>query len=391
MTVDEHQELRRTVRRFLETASAGAEVRRAMETESGYDPEVWRRLAGELGLVGLIVPERHGGSGAGTPELVVVMEEMGRALLCAPFLSSAVLAAAALLESGDEDACAELLPGIADGSVVATLALAEGDGDIRDLSSVRAKARPGAGGYRLYGSKTWVSDGHTADLLLVAARTDAGLSLFAVGGAAEGLARRELPALDPTRRLARLELEGAPGRLIGADGGAAPGLDRALDLAAVALAAEQTGGAQRCLDLSVEYAGTRVQFGRPIGSFQAIKHKCAQMLLEVEAAKAVVEYAAGVWAPDAPQGERGLAASTARAHCSEAFVRASAETVQIHGGIGFTWEHDAHLYLRRAKSSALLLGSTSWHLERVAAEIGLAPRARSSDPADLAPKESAHA
>ncbi len=391
MTVDEHEELRRTVRRFLETASSSAEVRRAMETERGYDRDVWQRLSGELGLTGLIVPERHGGAGAGAPELAIVMEEMGRALLCAPFLSSAVLATAALLESGDEDACAELLPGIADGSIVATLALAEGEGGIRDLASVRAKARAEGGGYRLYGSKTWVPDGHSADLVLVAARTDAGLSLFAVDGAAEGMDRRELPALDPTRRLARLEFTGAPGRLIGADGGAAPGLDRTLDLAAVALAAEQTGGAQRCLDLSVQYAGTRVQFGRPIGSFQAIKHKCAQMLLEVEAAKAVVEYAAEVWAPDAPQDERGLAASTARAHCSETFVRASAEMVQIHGGIGFTWEHDAHLYLRRAKSSALLLGSTSWHLERVAAAIGLAPRAETTDPADLVPKESAHA
>ncbi|MFJ4840753.1 acyl-CoA dehydrogenase family protein [Streptomyces sp. NPDC088746] len=384
MTVDEHRELRRSVRRFLETASPSAEVRRVMETGAGYDRAVWRRLAGELGLTGLIVPEEYGGAGAGVAELAVVMEEMGRALMCGPYLSGAVLAAAVLLRSGDARACAELLPGIADGSVIATVAVAEGNHDVRDLARVRASARRDGDLHRLYGEKTLVIDGHTAGLLLVAARTEAGLSLFAVDGAADGMLREELPALDPTRKLARIALDGVFARLIGTEGAAGTALEEALDLAAVALAAEQTGGAERCLELSVEYAKTREQFGRPIGAFQAIKHKCADMLLEVQAAKAAVEYAAGLWGQDDAGAERGLAASTARAHCSDAYVHAAGETVQIHGGIGFTWEHDAHLYLRRAKSSALLLGSTSWHLERVAAEIGLAPTPTS-------PKESVHA
>lgn len=384
MTVDEHRELRRSVRRFLETASPSEEVRRVMETETGYDRAVWQRLAGELGLTGLIVPEEYGGAGAGLAELAVVMEEMGRALICGPYLSSAVIAAAALLESGDARACADFLPGMVDGSVIATVAVAEGNDDVRDLARVRARACPDGDGHRLYGEKTRVTDGHTAALVLVAARTEAGLSLFAVDGAAHGILREELPALDPTRKSARIALDGVVARLIGSEGAAGPALERSLDLAAVALAAEQTGGAERCLELSVDYAKTREQFGRPIGAFQAIKHKCADMLLEVQAAKAAVEHAAGLWGRGDACAERGLAASTARAYCSDAYVHAAAETVQIHGGIGFTWEHDAHLHLRRAKSSALLLGSISWHLERVAAEIGLAPTATS-------PKESVHA
>ncbi|MYQ32230.1 acyl-CoA dehydrogenase family protein [Streptomyces sp. SID4956] len=374
---DAHEELRKSVRRFLENVSPSAEVRRLAETDEGYDPAVWRRLAGELGLVGLIVPERFGGAGAGTAELAVVMQEMGRALLCAPYLSSAVLAVAALLESGDEAACAEFLPSIADGTTIATLAVAEnGSADVRDLSGVRTEARPAGAGHGLHGTKTWVTDGHTAHLVLTVARTGDGVSLFAVDAGADGLTREPLPALDATRKLARLSFDGTPARLIGAPGEAGPGLERALDLAAVALAAEQTGGAQRCLDLSVEYAGTRVQFGRPIGAFQAVKHKCAELLLEVESARAAVEDAARLWSEDPrDSAEAGLAASTARAYCSDTYTHAAAETVQIHGGIGFTWEHDAHLYLRRARSSALLLGSTSWHLERIAATIGLAPAA----------------
>ncbi|MFC8432346.1 acyl-CoA dehydrogenase family protein [Streptomyces sp. NPDC057253] len=369
---DGHDDLRKVVRAFLENASPSSEVRRLIGTDEGYDPEVWHRLADELGLVGLIVPERFGGAGAGLPELAVVMAEMGRTLLCSPYLSSAVLAPAALLESGDEAACAEFLPGIADGSTIATLAVAEGNSDIRDLDAVWTTARADGDRYLLHGTKERVTDGSTAGLVLTVARTDKGLSLLAADP--DAVEREPLPALDPTRKLARLHFDRTPARLIGTEGGAAAAVARVLDLAAVALAAEQAGGAERCLELSVEYARTREQFGRPIGSFQAIKHKCADMLYEVESAKAAAQDAARLWS-DRDASERGLAASVARAYCSEAYAHAAAETVQIHGGIGFTWEHDAHLYLRRATSSTHLLGSTSWHLERVAAEIGLVPTA----------------
>jgi alkylation response protein AidB-like acyl-CoA dehydrogenase len=215
----------------------------------------------------------------------------------------------------------------------------------------------------------FVLDGHVANLLVVAARTPAGLGLFAVEGDAPGLTRTPLATMDQTRKQARLELAGTPGRLIGADGGASAGLSRTLDLAAVALAAEQVGGAQRCLDMSVEYAKERVQFGRPIGSFQAIKHKCADMLLEVESAKSAAYYAG--WAAAESSDELPVVASLAKAYCSDAYFHAAAENIQIHGGIGFTWEHDAHLYFKRAKSSELLLGDPTYHRELLAQRIGL--------------------
>jgi alkylation response protein AidB-like acyl-CoA dehydrogenase len=215
----------------------------------------------------------------------------------------------------------------------------------------------------------FVLDGNVANLLVVAARTPAGLSLFAVEGDAPGLTRTPLATMDQTRKQARLELAGVAGQLIGADGGASAGLSRTLDLAAVALAAEQVGGAQRCLDMSVEYAKERVQFGRPIGSFQAIKHKCADMLLEVESAKSAAYYAG--WAAAESSDELPVVASLAKAYCSDAYFHAAAENIQIHGGIGFTWEHDAHLYFKRAKSSELLLGDPTYHRELLAQRIGL--------------------
>jgi alkylation response protein AidB-like acyl-CoA dehydrogenase len=208
-----------------------------------------------------------------------------------------------------------------------------------------------------------------ANVLVVAARTPAGLSLFAVDENAPGLTRTPLATMDQTRKQARLELSGTPARLIGADGGASAGLSKTLDLAAVALAAEQVGGAQRCLDMSVEYAKQRVQFGRPIGSFQAIKHKCADMLLEVESAKSAAYYAG--WAAAEASDELAVVASLAKAYCSDAYFHAAAENIQIHGGIGFTWEHDAHLYFKRAKSSELLLGDPTYHRELLAQRIGL--------------------
>jgi alkylation response protein AidB-like acyl-CoA dehydrogenase len=343
----EQEEFRLSLRRFLADKSPAAEVRRLMETDDGYDPQVWKQLADQLGLQGLAIPEEFGGAGATPVELGIAFEEMGRALLCAPFFSTVGLAAQALLAVGDDQAKREYLPRIADGSLLATVAVTEPDGRW-DLAAVRTSAvtdsaAPGAApAFRLDGTKMFVVDGHIAQVLLL------------------------LPTLDMTRKLARVELSGVPARLVSGPGDATDALSRALDLALVALTAEQVGGAQRCLDMAVDYAKIRMQFGRPIGSFQAIKHKCAEMLIEVESAKSAAYHAAG-----SSPGELGVAAAIAKAYCSEAYFQVAAETIQVHGGIGFTWEHDAHLYFRRAKSSQLLLGDEHYHRERFAALTGI--------------------
>jgi alkylation response protein AidB-like acyl-CoA dehydrogenase len=365
---DEQEELRAAVRRFLSEKSPETEVRRLMDTTEGYDPAVWSQMADQLGLQSLTIPEEFGGSGFSYVELLVVLEEMGAALLCAPFFSSVALAANALLTSGDDEAKKSYLPGIASGETIATLAITEDNGKW-DFGGIECTASKKGDDWVLDGHKMFVIDGHVANLIIVAARTPAGVSLFAVQGDAAGLTRTPLPTMDQTRKQARLEFSGTPATLIGTDGGAEPGLTKTLDLAAVALAAEQVGGAQRVLDASVEYAKTRIQFGRPIGSFQAIKHKCADMLLEVESAKSAAYYAA--WAAAEDSDELPVVASLAKSYCSEAYFHAAAENIQIHGGIGFTWEHPAHLYFKRAKSSELFLGDPSYHRELLAQRIGI--------------------
>lgn len=365
---EEQEELRRAVRRFLEDKSPEAEVRRLMGTEEGYDRAVWTQMADQLGLQGLIVPEEYGGSGYTYVELIVVLEEMGRALLCAPYFSTVALATNVLLSSGDEEAQRDYLPGIADGSKIATFALAEASGRW-DQEGVTLAATDSGSGWRLSGEKLYVLDGHVADLVLVAARSAGGVSVFAVEKGAPGFTATALPTLDQTRKQAALSFADTPARLVGTDGQGWPAISRALDLAVVALAAEQVGGAQKVLDMAVEYAKVRVQFGRPIGSFQAIKHKCADMLLEVESAKSAAYYAG--WAAAEDNGELPMVASLAKSYCSEAYFHATAENIQIHGGIGFTWEHPAHLYFKRAKSSELLFGDPIYHRELLAQRIGL--------------------
>jgi alkylation response protein AidB-like acyl-CoA dehydrogenase len=365
---EEQEELRRIVRSFLDDKSPETAVRELMATEKGYDDAVWRQMGEQMGLQGLIVPEAFGGSGYTYVELIVVLEEMGRALLCAPYFSTVVLAANTLIHCGDESAQADLLPGIAAGETVATLAFTEDNGRW-DEAGITASAVATGDSWVIDGHKMYVLDGHVADLVLVAARTTNGVSLFAVDGGAEGLTRTALSTLDQTRKQARLEFVSTPARLIGTEGEGWPVVSRVLDLAAVALAAEQVGGAQKCLDMSVEYAKVRVQFGRPIGSFQAIKHKCADMLLEVESAKSAAYYAG--WCAAELNDELPSVASLAKAYCSEAYFHASAENIQIHGGIGFTWEHPAHLYFKRAKSSELLFGDPTYHRELLAQRIGI--------------------
>ena len=365
---EEQEELRKIVKQFLDTKSPEAEVRRLMETEEGFDPAVWDQMATQMGLQSLIIPEEYGGSGYSYVELIVVLEEMGRRLLCAPYFSTVVLAANTLLHSGDDEAKAALLPGIASGETKATLAFTEENGRW-DEEGITLAATAVGDGWTLSGTKMFVLDGHTANLIIVAARTDKGVSLFAVDGGAAGLTRTALSTMDQTRKQAKLEFSNTPATLIGTDGEGWSVLSRVLDLAAVGLAAEQVGGAQKVLEMAVDYAKVRVQFGRPIGSFQAIKHKCADMLLEVESAKSAAYY--GMWCAAELNDELPSVASMAKAYCSEAYFHATAENIQIHGGIGFTWEHPAHLYFKRAKSSELLFGDPTYHRELLAQRIGI--------------------
>jgi alkylation response protein AidB-like acyl-CoA dehydrogenase len=365
---EEQEELRRQVRRFLEEKSPETEVRRLMATTEGYDPAVWSQMADQLGLQAMTIPEAYGGAGFGYVELLVVLEEMGAALLCAPYFSTVALGTNAILASGDEVAAKQWLGSIASGETIATLAITEDSGRW-DLDGITTRATKKDGSWVLDGHKSFVIDGHTAGLVVVAARTDAGLSLFAVESDASGLTRTPLATMDQTRKQARLEFSSTPATLIGRDGDAGSGLEKTLQLAAVALAAEQVGGAQRVLDNAVDYAKNRMQFGRPIGSFQAIKHKCADMLLEVESAKSAAYY--GAWAAATDDDELALAASLAKSYCSEAYFHCAAENIQIHGGIGFTWEHHAHLYFKRAKSSELLLGDPAYHRELLAQRLGI--------------------
>ena len=366
---EEQEELRRTVRSFLGRYSTEADVRRIAESGAGYDRQLWGRLAGELGLQGLAVPEEYGGSGFGYPDLGIVFEETGRALLCAPYFASVALAAEVLLRSGDEQAAKDLLPGICSGATVATLALTEDGGDWTE-GGVRLAASRVGGGWTLAGTKTYVPDGHLADLLLVVARGDNGVSLFAVDATAPGLTRTRLPTLDQTREQARLEFTATPARLIGTAGGGWPIVERALATAGILLAAEQVGGAAAALQLAVDYAKVRVQYGRPIGSFQGIKHKCADLLTELEAARSAAY--GGLWALESgDEREIRISAALAQVYASEMFTLVAGGCVQIHGAIGFTWEHPAHLYFKRAKSSEVLLGTPAHHREVLAAELGI--------------------
>jgi alkylation response protein AidB-like acyl-CoA dehydrogenase len=365
---EEQEELRASVRRFLADKAPSDAARRWMESDEGYDHALWRQMAGQLGLQGLAVPEEFGGAGYGPVELGIVFEEMGRVLLPGPFFATVGLAVQALTASGDLEAQARWLPGLADGSLTATLALSEEQGGA-SLSAVAATATWTSDGWSVSGTKMFVVDGDSAGLLLVVARAEDGVGLFAVEGEAAGLTRTRLDTLDPIRRLGRLDLEGTPATRVGPEGDASDYLQHVLDLAVVALAHEQVGGASACLDSAVEYAKIRVQFNRPIGSFQAIKHKCADLLLEVEAARSAAYSAA--WNAAEDPGELPVAAALAGSYCSEAYTHAAKENIQIHGGIGYTWEHDAHLFLKRAKSSELLFGTPVRHRARLADLVGI--------------------
>ena len=359
-STEEQAQLRDAMRRFLAAHSPPSAVRRLMATADGWDAAVWRRLCQELAVAGVHVPEAYGGQGFTFAELAVVVEEMGRALYCGPYFSSTVLGSTAILEAATAEECAELLPALAAGERRATLAVAETEG--WQLDHIRLAATDG----RLTGCKSHVLDGASADLILVAARETGGagrggLSLYAVDAGAGGVAVQPLTPLDETRKLARLAFENVPARCLGTAGGSETALGRTLQLGAVALANEMVGGAERLLESAVGYAKERVQFGRAIGSFQAVKHRCAELLLAVELAKSAAYRAASAATED--DADLPALASLAKAAAAEAYMQAARDCIQIHGGIGFTWDNDTHLWYKRAKSSEVFLGTPAAHRE----------------------------
>ncbi|WP_432177418.1 acyl-CoA dehydrogenase family protein [Streptomyces sp. NBC_00063] len=358
---DEQHELRSILRDFFTDASGPEAVRKHLATPRGFDETLWARLAGEIGVHGLAIPEEYGGSGFTFAELAVALEESGRALYCAPLLPTVVLAAQALLDSGDRQACARHLPGIADGTLTATVAGFD-DAEI-DIS-----AQHGASGWVLRGASHFVLDGAGADLMVVRAQTPDGPRLFACEPTADTCVRTPHRVLDETRRQARVEFRGAPATPVGESGD----VTATLDAGRAALAAEQIGGSGHALDATVEFVAQRQQFGRPVGSFQAVKHRLADVLVALEAARSASSYATVCVATASPQ--MPVAASAAAAVCSETFRLATAEYVQLHGGIGFTWEHPAHLYVRRARSAEVLFGTADQNRARLAQLVGLAPR-----------------
>ena len=359
---DEQEQFREFVRRFFNDTTPTTEVRRIMESQSGFDEGIWHRLASELSLTGVSIPEAYGGSGFGIVELGIAMEEMGRCLYPSPYLASCVLAAKALEFVASETQRSELLPAIAAGDQVATLAFLENEG-APVVTDVSCTATQSGDEFELTGNKHFVLDAMVADYLLVTAMTEKGLSLFQVDRTAPGLNVRALKVIDPTRRVSKVDLVNTPGVLVGAEGAAQEGLERALNIAFIALANESVGGAQRLFEDTLEYTKLRRQFGRAIASFQAIKHRMTEYLLSVELAKSAAYYTAEA----ADVGEEDLAklASIAKASASEAYLKAGVESIQLHGGIGFTWENDTHLWFKRAKSSEVFLGNPSWHRARL--------------------------
>ena len=362
---EEQRALRSAVADLMARHSSEAQVRALMATDTGFDPKVWHELAA-MGLTGLLIDEQYGGAGAGPVEMGIAMEEMGRALLVSPFLSTAVLVPSLLAEAGDAAECAAVLPRIALGELIASVAFAEDD-SARLPATIATSAGSIGDAWHITGYKHFVLDGQSAELLYVLAATDAGPAVFAVDGGAAGLDVTPLTTVDLTRKQCRLQFVDTPARLVGGLGAGVDVFTAALDRAAVALVSEQAGGARRAVEMATEYAKTRYQFGRAIGSFQAVKHMCADMLLEAESAVSAARFVAGSFAERTPSRIADLA--LAQAYRSDAFVFVAATNIQVHGGIGFTWEHPAHLYLRRARSDAQLLGSPSWHRERYLRQI----------------------
>ena len=373
---EEQEMLRQSVREFLDAECPMTYVRQMMDDERGYSDDQWKKMA-ELGWTGLIVPEEYGGAGLNMVDMVVVLEEMGKVVMPGPFYASVILGGLAIELGGSAEQKKRYLPGLAAGTSKATLAQVEESGRW-DAEGIALSAKPAGAGFSLTGVKLFVHDAHNADLLIVPVRTGGagtdGITLLIVDGKAKGLATRVLKTMDQTRKLCEVQFDGVTvgkDAVLGTVGGGWALLDRLVDRAKVALCAEMCGGAQKVLEMSVEYAKVREQFGKPIGSFQAIQHKCANMMVQVESAKSATYYAAWAVANDVPEAH--LAACMAKAYCSDAYRFVSAEGIQIHGGIGFTWEHDMHLYFKRAKGSEVTFGDATWNRELVAQVVLDAP------------------
>lgn len=372
---EEQELLRDTARKFLDAECTTKFVREMMATETAVTHGFWRQLA-ENGWLGIAYAEEDGGAGLGLLDLVVLMEEVGRAVMPGPYPATVLLGGAAIAEAGSAEQRREWLPRIASGHAKATLAVTEPNARW-DAAGIMMTARETGAAYVLSGSKMFVPDAHLADVLAVAARSrdgstmEDGVSLFLVPKNAAGLTIRPLPSIDESRKLCEVRLDNVSvpaSALLGElHRGWAP-LARVIDKAAVALSAEICGAAQRVLDMSVEYAKLRVAFGKPIGLYQGVKHKCADMLVEIENAKSLTYYAA--WAVDEGDPEAEMAVSMAKAAASDAGRKVCAAGIQLHGGIGMTWEHDLHLYLKRAKADEVAFGDATWHRERIARLIG---------------------
>jgi len=361
---DDQEEIQRVSRDFLQARFPSERVRELMASETGFTPEDWREIAG-LGWPGIALPEDRGGAGYGIVELCVLLEEMGRVPLGGPFLGSAVLAANAVAIAGSAAAAGELLAAIAAGTTVAAL-VAGGDLHSGPATHGAVEATSASGGYTLSGDGGAAAGAPTADVLVVAARTDDGSTgLFEVDPEADGVRRRPEPTIDETRRAARVAFDAAPARRLGADNNTADKLAHALAVATIGLAAEMVGGAQRCLEMTLGYLNEREQFGARIGSFQALKHRMADTSLMIDGARELVLMGADA-ADDKDAATTAMLAAAAKAAASDAYVHAAQETIQLHGGIGFTWEHDAHLFYRRAVVSAATLGTATDQRERVA-------------------------
>ena len=368
---EEQELLRESARRFFEGECTTGFVRQRMAEPAAVTDEFWQKLA-EQGWLGIVSPEEEGGSGLGLVDLVVLMEEMGRAVMPGPFLSTVLLGGSAIAEAGSPAQRRQWLPQIADGSAKAALAWTEPN--LRwDAAGVALTAREAGGGFALSGTKLFVGDAHLADVIVVAARTrdgstlEDGVSLFLVPKDTHGLTASVLPTIDETRKLCELRLDNvslpATALLGEIHQGWAP-LSRVIARATVALAAEMCGGAQQVLDMTVAYAKIRITFGKPIGSYQGVKHQAADMLVALENAKSLTYYAA--WAMDQGLEEALLAVSMAKAAASDMYRKVAGTGIQLHGGIGMTWEHDLQLYFKRAKASEVAFGDATWHRERVA-------------------------
>lgn len=375
---EEQKMIRDTAQAFLAEVSSSNAIRSAMDTEQGFDPQIWQRICEEMYWQAIHIPEEYGGMGLGYVDLVVMLEQMGRYLLCSPFFSTVCLASNALIVAGTDEQKQQYLTQICEGSLTATLAYTSKNGQW-DATAVQGIGTAQGDDYVLNGTYRYVLDGHTAQLLIVAARSEGsegeqGISLFAIDSDTPGVKRTWLPTMDQTRKQAEIVFDNvrvSSSQLMGEANNAWPQLNKVLQLAAIAIAAEQVGGSQQVLDLTVEYTKERVQFGRPIAGFQAVKHQAADMMLRTEVARSAVYYAACV-AEEALSGglladELGEAASVAKSYCSEGYFKNAGDALQLHGGVGFTWEYDVHLYFKRAKSSELFLGDAAYHREHVAA------------------------